>query len=90
MVYRTPFELNTSPRYMFLAIVQVLPGLYAYFYLRLAFSVTIECVLYMESFMADMKLLLGELDRMAVNGGTESAQLDLCKKAIELHYKIYE
>lgn len=75
---------------MILAIVQVLLALYVYFCLRLAFSVFIECVLYVESFMVDMKLLLGELDRVAMNGGTESAQLDSCKRTIELHYRIYE
>lgn len=87
---RTPFQPSTTFRCAVLAIFQFLPTIYNYLAFRLAFSAIIESILYIKTFIADVKLLLNEVDRLATNGESEAPLLELCKTAIEMHCQVYE
>lgn len=72
------------------AICQLIELFFIYLSSRLAFGVLIECIMYTKIFMDDVKMLIDDIDRMAANATTESAKLDVGRKAVNLHNRVYE
>lgn len=88
---RLPFKLDTTLRCIIMAFVQ----LYVYAWIPVAFfsvlSFDAGVVLYIQTLLTDLKSLFHRIDKLLRLGklDAQSAALEYCKEAIDLHSRIY-